>query len=354
MKRVLVTSSEYAAGIREAVQSVIDSYDYEVIFHNGRGPMKEQEIIEEINEKECEGLLVYLSKDEVTEKVIDSCPGLKVISRHGVGLDNIAAAYAREKGIQVVNTGNSKDYEAVADLCFAYILDLARNIRSFDRDLKQGIWDRSVLQHNVTGSTLGIIGFGRIGQAVARRALGFGMRVLVCHTRKAPDGNNQEKGEEQSFAGGSVRIVSKEELLQESDYVTLQCVVTPETTGLIGEEEFAMMKHEACLINTGRAALVDQQALLKALKERTIRAAAVDVFTVEPTTQDPLMTSGLNNLIVTPHIGIFTEETLREIDMLAMDNMLSALQKLDNSDRDVPDKRYKITGPAGKDTPVFF
>ena len=115
-----------------------------------------------------------------------------------------------------------------------------------------------------------------------------------------------------------------------------------------------MMKPEACLINTGRAALVNQQALLKALKERTIRAAAVDVFTVEPTTQDPLMTSGLNNLIVTPHIGIFTEETLREIDMLAMDNMLSALQKLDNSDRDIPDKRYRITGPAGKDTPVFF
>lgn len=322
MKKVLVTSTEYAAGNRDAVQLVTDRYDYEVIYHDGKGPMKEEEIIEEINRNQCEGLLVYLSKDEVTEKVVDNCPGLRVISRHGVGMDNIAVEYAQKKGIKVVNTGNSKDYEAVADLCFAYILDFARDIRSFDRDMKRGIWDRSVLKHNVTGKTIGIIGFGRIGRAVARRALGFGMEVLVTHTKEQPS-----SAEKNQMMDG-VRVVSKEELLQNSDYVTLQCVVTPETTNYIGEKELLMMKNSAYLINSGRAALVDQKALLKALQENTIAGAAVDVFGKEPTTEDPLMLSGLDNLILTPHVGIFTEETLREIDMLAMDNMLAELSAL--------------------------
>lgn len=316
MVSVLVTSQEYAKDNREFIQKVVDKYNYNIIYNPEHGPMEEGALIKIINENNIVGVLVYSSSDQLTEKVLNSCPSLRVISRHGVGLENIDLNAAKANNISVYNTKNAHDYEAVADLVFAMMLDCARQVSKFNEKLKNGQWDR-VPRPGVWGKKLGIVGFGRIGKTVAKRAIAFQMEVLVY--------DPYVSAEIIKTYEGSIKFVSLEVILSESDFVSLHCLTTPETQHMIGEKEFDMMKESAYLINSARAALVDQNALLEALEKNKIAGAAVDVYDHEPAIDDPLIKSGLDNIITLPHIAIYTLETLKEIDILAMDNMLSNL-----------------------------
>jgi glyoxylate reductase len=252
-----------------------------------------------------EGLLTLLT-DAVDEELLAAAPELRAISNYAVGTDNVDLDAATKRGIPVGNTPDVLT-DATADLAFALLLALARRLAEGERDVREGQWitfepDRA-LGAEVTGATLGIIGFGRIGQAVARRAEGFGMEVL--HSGRS---------------GG----VSLDELLERSDFVSLHCPLTDDTRHLIDEAALARMKPTARLINTARGPIVDPAALERALHERAIAGAALDVTEPEPLPADhPLLQAP--NLLVVPHVGSATVRTRHRMTEIAVDNLLAAL-----------------------------
>ena len=265
-----------------ALDRLIEAHDVEVWPH--RLPPTPEELREHV--AGAEGLLSLLT-DTVDEALLDAAPELRAISNYAVGTDNVDLDAATRRGIPVGNTPDVLT-DATADLAFALMLALARRLPEGERDVREGQWvtfepDRN-LGAEVTGATLGIVGFGRIGQAVARRAEGFGMEVL--HSARS---------------GG----VGLDELLERSDFVTLHCPLTDDTRHLIGARAFARMKPTALLVNTARGPIVDPAALERALHERAIAGAALDVTDPEPLPADhPLLRAP--NLLVVPHVGSAT------------------------------------------------
>jgi glyoxylate reductase len=251
---------------------------------------------------EADGLLCLLS-DRVDRQLLDAAPRLRAIANYAVGSDNIDLEATRDRGIAVGVTPDVLT-EATADLAFALLLAAARRLPEAAAEVKAAEWrtwgPASWLGADVHGATLGIIGFGRIGRAVARRARGFDMTVLA--TRETPF----------------------EELLERSDFVSLHCPLTDDTRHLIDATALARMRPTAVLINTSRGAVVDQRALLQALRERTIAAAALDVTDPEP--PEPGDSSlELPNLLIVPHIGSATHTARGRMTELAVTNLLAAL-----------------------------
>lgn len=252
----------------------------------------------------------------IDAEVLESAPRLRVISNFGVGFDNIDLAVATRRGVMVCNTPGVLT-DAVADLTMALVLCLARQLPESERFVREGRWlpGKSMeLATDVGEKTLGIVGLGRIGRAVAGRAQAFGMRVCfhdIFH----------EADDDAAFC------VYREldDLLRESDFVTLHVNLTDETKGLIGARELELMRSTAYLINTSRGQVVDQPALTDALREERIAGAALDVLEQEPPApDDPLLR--FPNVIVLPHIGSATRETRRAMLDLAIDNLLAALR----------------------------
>ncbi len=247
--------------------------------------------------------------------------GLKIVSQYAVGYDNIDVECAARLGIYVTNTPGVLT-ESTAELTWALILAAARHIVRADKYVRSGEWYRSktgwhpelFLGMELQGKTLGIIGFGRIGRAVARiGAKGFGMKVLYYDKYRAPKEVEEEL---------NAKYVSLEELLREADIVSIHVPLTPETKGMIGEKELRMMKPTAVLVNTARGAVVDIDALTKALKEGWIAAAGLDVFPVEPFPPDhPIMK--LDNVVVVPHIGSATREARYQMTCAVLENLLA-------------------------------
>jgi len=264
-----------------------------------------------------DGLLCLLT-DRIDAEVMDAAgPGLKVISNHAVGFDNIDVAAATQRGIPVGNTPGILT-DATADMAFALLLAAARRVVEAGVFLRDGRWKTwapsMLLGRDVAGATLGIIGFGRIGQALARRATGFGMRLLYHDPQAAspPPGLEAE-------------ATDLERLLRESDFVSLHVPLTPETHHLVDAGFLAKMKAEAVLVNTSRGGVVDQQALYQALKARRIFAAALDVTDPEPLPLDnPLLT--LDNCIILPHIASATYQSRDMMAYIAAQNLLLGLQ----------------------------
>lgn len=249
--------------------------------------------------------------------MLDRLRGVQVISNFGVGVDHIDVTAAAARGIPVGNTPGILD-GATADLAFALILAVGRRVVEGDRFARGPNflhYDPSfILGREVHGSTLGIIGLGRIGEQVARRARGFDMTVLYHNRNRKPSAET---------ALGA-RYVSREELLSSADYVVLTVPLTPETRGLIGRAELAQMKSTASLVNVARGAVVDAAALTEALAARQIRAAALDVTDPEPLPRDhPLLK--LDNIIITPHLGSATEQTRHRMAELSIDNLFAGL-----------------------------
>ena len=255
--------------------------------------------------RDADGLLSLLT-DPVDAQLISACPQLRAISNYAVGVDNVDLATATARGIPVGNTPRVLT-DSTADLALALMLGAARRIVEGDEFVRAGEWvtwePGLLLGHDLHGATVGIIGFGRIGQAVARRLEGFGCEVL--HT---------------SRSGG----VELGELLERSDFVTLHCPLTPETRGLIGAEALRRMKPSAYLVNTARGPIVDSDALRTALAGGEIAGAALDVTDPEPLPADhPLL--GAPNLTVIPHLGSATHATRERMADMAVDNLLAGL-----------------------------
>lgn len=264
---------------------------------------------------ELDGLLCLLT-DRIDAALIDASPQLKVISNMAVGYDNIDVPAASKRGIPVGNTPGVLT-ETTADFAFALLMAVARRIPEARAYIQAGhwkTWHPTVLAgQDIFGATLGIIGFGRIGQAVARRAQGFGMRLLVHNDM--PEAAIADMGAEQ---------VSLDELLAKSDYVSLHVPLTAKTHHMIGAAELGMMKPTAVLVNTARGTVVDSKALYDALRNGDILAAGLDVTEPEPIPMDdPLLT--LDNCVVMPHIASASVATRRKMAEMAVDNLIAGL-----------------------------
>lgn len=264
-----------------------------------------------------DGLLCMLT-DRIDAALMDAAgKSLRVISQMAVGCDNIDLNAAKERGIAVGNTPGVLS-EATADLAFALLLAAARRLLEGVCYIEAGAWvtwhPTALLGADVTGATLGIVGFGRIGKAVAKRAAGFDMRVLA-YSRHLSDANAAESGVERA---------DLDDLLRRSDFVSLHCPLTPETHHLIDRAALALMKPTAILINTARGAVVDQAALYDALRDGVIGAAALDVTDPEPIpADDPLLK--LPNVLIVPHVGSATVGTRGKMADIAIDNLIAGL-----------------------------
>ena len=266
-------------------------------------------------------VLVSTFDKPVTREMIMSAPHLKLITNFGVGFNNINLEACRERGIHVTNTPQPV-IEPTAELAFALMHDVARRTAEFDRKLRQGTAEAfgvmNNLSHSLYGKTLGIIGMGRIGQALARRAVASGMRIVYHNRRPLGD-------EAMRLLGYDASFVSKDELLRTADFVSLNLPYTPEVKHIIDGKALRMMKPTAYLINTARGAHVDEEALVKALKEGEIAGAAMDVYEHEPQIHPELLT--LDNVVLSPHTGTGTWEGRIAMCENVCDNILAWQQQ---------------------------
>ncbi|WP_297522027.1 hydroxyacid dehydrogenase [Thermococcus sp.] len=280
-----------AAPLHEKAIEVLEKAGFEVVYEEYPD---EERLIELVKDVEA---IVVRSKPKVTRRVIEAAPKLRVIGRAGVGLDNIDLEAAKERGIKVVNSPGASS-RSVAELVFGLLLAVARKIAFADRKMREGVWaKKQCMGIELEGKTMGVIGFGRIGYNVAKIANAFGMRVLLYDPYP-----NEERARE---VGGT--FASLEDLLKESDVVTLHVPLVDATYHLIDEERLKLMKPTAILINAARGAVVDNNALVKALQEGWIAGAGLDVYEEEPLPKDHPLTR-LDNVVLTPHIGASTEE----------------------------------------------
>ena len=262
--------------------------------------------------------LFCLLTNRIDAEVMDANPNLKIIANMAVGFDNIDVNAATERRIPVTNTPGVLT-ETTADLAWALLMAVARRIVEADKFMRAGkykAWGPMLfLGTDVYGKTLGIIGLGRIGRAVARRASGFHMRILYYDVIRAPESVEKELG---------AQYVSFEELLRESDFVTLHTPLMPETHHLINAETLKLMKPSAFLINTSRGPVVDEKALVQALKNGIIAGAGLDVYEREPLMEPEL--AEMDNVVVLPHIASASHETRTKMATMAASNIIAVIQ----------------------------
>lgn len=270
--------------------------------------MSEDRLIELL--KDVDGAIVGVVP--VTARVLEQSPKLKVVSMHGVGVDHIDTEAALKYGIIVANCPGAND-QAVADLTIGLMIAIARKIPFADQEIRNQIWAR----HSgceLWRKTLGIIGLGRIGRNVTKRALGFDMNVMAYDPYVS---RNQADDL-------GIILTSFDEVIATADFLSLHTELNDETRNMIGAMQFEAMKPTAYLINTGRGELVDEYALYHALTTGQIAGAALDAFVHEPPWGSPLLE--LDNLILTPHIGAHTQEAIERVGILAAQNVVQALQ----------------------------
>lgn len=305
--RILVTARSF---IRTPGRhkELLEGSGYQVVESPFDRPLKEAEMAELI--RDVDGAILGL--DEVTAKVIEAGRELKVLSRYGVGVDKVDLKAATAAGVVVTNTPGT-NHIAVAELTLGLMLSLARRIPQHNRSVREGSWER-VRGTELAGKTLGIVGLGWISKEVIRRASAFDMKIVV--QTGYPDKELADRY--------GVEYLPLERLLKEADFISLHCALTPERINLIGAKELKAMKPTSYLINTARGELVDEEALLRALKEGWIAGAAMDAFKKEPATDSPLVQ--LDNFIATPHIGATTLESVIRMGVLAVENALQVLR----------------------------
>ncbi len=273
--------------------------------------MKEEELIELIPEYHA---LIIRSETKVTDRVIEVASKLKVIGRAGSGLDNVNIEVATRKGIVVMNTPEGNTISA-AEHTISMILALSRNIPQANASLKEGRWERKrFMGTEVYGKTLGIVGLGKIGEEVAKRAQGLQMKVIACDPFVS-----QEKADELGIA-----LFGLEELLPQVDYLSLHTPLTPQTRNLIGKREISSMKKEARIINCARGGIIDEKILYRALKEGRLKGAALDVFEEEKPFNSPLME--LDAVVFTPHLGASTEEAQKRVSVDMASQVIDILE----------------------------
>ena len=303
MMKILITEALAERGVELLEQE----FDVDVVL--GLSPA---ELLEKIGP--YDGLIIR-SATKVTAEVIDRAQNLKAIGRAGIGVDNIDIEAATKRGILVANAPESNTV-AAGEHTLGLMLAAARHIPAADNTLRAGEWRRSAYKGvEVAGKTLGLVGLGHVGSIVARGALGMRMRVLAY---------DPYVSEERMRAMNVARAESVDEVLEQSDFISLHVPRTPETMGMINESALERMKSSAYLINVARGGIVDETDLYNALKEGSIAGAALDVFGEEPTTDSPLF--ALPNVVVTPHLGASTVEAQDRAGVIAAEQVASALR----------------------------
>jgi glyoxylate reductase len=289
-----------------------------VDLHDGNDPMSRDSLMDRVGKVDA---LICLLTDIIDQPVIEAGYSLRCICDVSVGYNNIDVPYAKRRGIMVTNTPDVLT-ETTANLTWALILAATRRIAEGDRLIRRGGWTGFgfdfLLGSDLAGKRLGIIGMGRIGQAVARRAVAFGMEVAYM-----PSPRKNRRKSISRFAGLRARPLSFDELLTTSDVLAIHAPLTPETHHLIDQKALARMKRSAYLINVARGPLVDEAALVWALREGIIAGAGLDVFEREPHVHEGLLS--LENVVLVPHIGSATIETRTAMAQLAVDNCLAIL-----------------------------
>jgi glyoxylate reductase len=301
---------------RPIQQCVIDTIaeSCEVVVHPIDEPMPADLLLNAV--RDVDGLMA--SGVRVGKNIIDAAAQLRVVSTIAVGYDNIDVAACSERRILVTNTPDVLT-EATADTAFALLLATARRVVEGDRYVREGRWSQwewgLLWGVDVQRKTLGLYGFGRIAQATARRGRGFGLRILYHARHRAPEAIEHELAAE---------FVDRETLLRQSDFLSLHVPLTPETRHAIAARELALMKPTAFLINTARGSIVDEPALIEALRSGKLAGAGLDVFENEP--QVPPALTAMDNVTLLPHVGSATTETRLRMSILAADNLLLALR----------------------------
>lgn len=308
LPKVLITRRIPDSGF-EILENKVDMDIFE-----GDRPISKDELLERVKGKD--GLYCLLS-DRIDREVIEAAGNtLKIISNYAVGYNNIDVAFATQNGVMVTNTPGALR-EATADLSWALIMAVARRIPESDRFVREGKFlgwgPKLMLGYEVYGKTIGIVGLGDIGSAVARRANGFNMRILY-HSRTRKTELEEELG--------AVKV-ELDDLLRESDFISLHVPLTPETRHLIGEREIDLMKDTAIVVNLARGEVIDENALVAALREKRIAGAGLDVFENEPNLTPGL--TELYNVVLTPHTGSATFQSRDTMAIMAAQDLLLAL-----------------------------
>jgi lactate dehydrogenase-like 2-hydroxyacid dehydrogenase len=306
--KVLVTqriSDESLASLKERFQVENNQKDV---------PVSPAQLLRKIKDKDA---AITLITDVISEKVLAGAPRLKVVSNVAVGYNNFDVAAATRRGVMLTNTPGAMD-DTTADFAWCLILATARRLTEADRLVRSGRWRRwrfmEFLGHDIYGKTIGICGFGRIGRGVARRAMGFGMKVLYTSRSRADDAVELEFG---------ASYVDKETLLRESDVVSLHLPLFNETRHYIGAAELALMKRTAVLVNAARGPVVDEKALVRALKAGRIAGAGLDVYEDEPRLAPGL--TKLPNTVLAPHMASASVETRLRMSNMAVANCIAGL-----------------------------
>jgi glyoxylate reductase len=305
MKKIYITRRIPTSGLK-----MLDKYDLEI--YDGEAPPPKKEILRGTKDKDA---LICLLTDEIDTEIMDASSRLQIIANYAAGVDNINLSEATKRGIFVCNTPGVLT-ETTADFTWALITAVARRIVEGDRLMKKlqfkGWAPQLMLGTDIHGKTLGIIGMGKIGTAVAQRAAGFGMTILYY--------NRTRKHDVEKTIGA--KFVCLANLLRQSDFITLHLPLTQETRYLIGKKEFKMMKKSAFFINTARGKCMDETALVEALTSGEIQGAALDVFEHEPEITQGLLT--LPNVVLAPHMGSASHGTRDRMAEIAAENVLAA------------------------------
>lgn len=300
-----IPGSGLVEGLREHFEVHVNPHD---------GYMAREELLTTVADVDA---LVCLPSERIDAELLDAAPRLRVVSNYAVGFNNIDVDAATARGVMVTNTPDVVT-DATADLAWAILMAIARDVLVVDRFARSGEWKEwrpeRFVAADITGTTLGIVGLGRIGQAMARRAAGFDMRVLYSDVRRASQEIERRSGAE---------FVEMDSLLRDSDFVTLHVPLNEATHHLIGERELSLMKPTAYLVNASRGPIVDEQALVRALRSHEIAGAALDVYENEPRLAEGLAV--LDNVILIPHLGANSRRTRDRMAGLTVENVVAAL-----------------------------
>jgi D-3-phosphoglycerate dehydrogenase len=309
--RVLI-SAPYLLPVLEEFRSRLEAEGVEIVTPVVRERLNEVELlplVETIDGAIC-------GDDQYTERVFNAAPRLRVISKWGTGINSIDTVAAAKAGVRVFNTPDAFT-DPVADTILGYILSFARRLPEMDRDIRQGFW-KKLEATALRGSTLGVVGVGNIGKAVVRRAQAFGMIILGYDPVPVSSSFIEETG---------IKLVSLHTLLEKSDFVTLQCDLNASSFHLIGVAELQKMKSSAYIINTSRGPVIDEPALVEALREHRIAGAALDVFEVEPLPDDSPLRS-LENCLLAPHNANSDPDCRRRVHESTIENLLNGLRQI--------------------------
>lgn len=305
--KVLITPRSYAS-TSDKPTKIIENKGYEIIRNNKDRPIQKNEMLNFI--KDVDGIIIGI--DKFDSDIIDQANNLKVISKYGTGLDNIDVDYAHKKGITVTKTPTA-NIDAVADLTIGLMIAIARRIPEADKKLRNDQWEK-IIGNSVWKKQLGIIGLGKIGKQVVKRAQGFNMNIKVF------DVNIDKPFAEKH----DIEYVKLDEILSESDFITIHTPLNNGTKDLIKKEELEKMKNSSYLLNVSRGGIVNENDLYEALKNDVIAGAALDAFVNEPPKENNF--KKLDNIIMTPHIGGYTNEAIENMGVQAAQNLINVLE----------------------------